>query len=213
MKSTTRMPALVAALVLSGLGWTALAQTGGSATPAMPKAPMMAGMMESDKHFVMKAMMHSNFEMLAAEMAIKMKAPSAEVTRYAQMLVRDHTAANRDLMAVATKMGMADMADMMMTGSGTKAMSMKDMMASKHVTAEHRMKLETMEKMTGAEMQATFLKEMQASHALDLALFTGYRDLTKMTDLKGFISKQIPVLRTHHDMAVKLMTDMGMMKK
>ncbi len=80
-----------------------------SAAPAPMKKPAEIGQQQSqlkpaDEKFVHSAAISGAFEIRSSELALN-KAESAEVKDFAQMMVRDHGKANRELMTLAKEMG------------------------------------------------------------------------------------------------------------
>ncbi len=103
---------------------------------------------------------------------------SKEVKSYGSTLVKDHTAADKRIMAFAK----AEHIDL---GAANEAMD--------------KMKAES-----GTGFDAEFAKAMLHDHQHDIAEVTAVRDATKDTKLKSLLSSLLPVLQKHEETARKI---------
>lgn len=111
---------------------------------------------------------------------------SREVKNYGTTLVKDHTAADKRIVAFAK----AEHIDL--TGAGDK--------------------MDTMKPETGAGFDAQFAKEMLQDHRRDIAEATAARDSAKDAKLRSLLSSLLPVLKKHEELAQKIVDRAGEQK-
>jgi len=104
------------------------------------------------------------------------KADSDKVRELAQMLVNDHTAANKELKAVAEKINV--------TLPETPDPKVEE-------------KFRELGKKTGEEFDVAFLKEMAASHGKSIERYEAGKKIAKHPDVKAFIDRTLPVIKKH----------------
>lgn len=180
----TKLPASIIALAVACASIPAIAQENKSADqePATSKdsdrdkgrtakheAPA------DENEFVMKAAKGGMTEVKVAQMATE-KASDSKVKDLAQQLVKDHTAANRELKTVA---------------DGLK-ITLPDDAASKEDP-----KCEQLKQKNGPEFDKAFLQEMDRCHAKDIALFEAAKKVAKSSEVTAFIDKTLPVIKSH----------------
>ncbi len=171
---------------------TATAQNTNSSTTMMKKDSNMAMMNSMDKKFAMTAAMGGMAEVEMARLALT-KASSDSVKQYAQKMIDDHTAANAELMQIASMKGIT-----LMTAPDAK---MRAMM----------MKLE---KLSGAEFDKMYI--MHAGNKDHMKMEKLFKDESmkgKDADMKAFAAKTLPVVQMHLQMARELHNGMMGMKK
>jgi putative membrane protein len=105
---------------------------------------------------------------------------SKEVKNYGSTLVRDHTAADRRILAFAK-------VEHIGLGAG----------------GEKEKKME-MKPEAGPGFDAEFAKEMMQDHQHDIAAVTEVRDSTADAKLKSLLSSLLPVLKKHEEIAQKI---------
>ena len=136
---------------------------------------------EKDMMFIKKAAAGGMFEVEAGECAQKMGA-SDDVKMMGEHMAKDHTAANTELMGIAKAKGVE--------------------VPTKPMKAE-REELAMLKKTNGAAFDREYSSMMVKDHNKDIAEFEKEGGMTKDADLKGFIDKTLPVLKTHLEMAQK----------
>lgn len=107
-------------------------------------------------------------------------ATNPRVKSFGEMMARDHSAANTELKSLAM----------------AKNMILPDSMMKKH-----RDHVESMRKMTGKAFDNHYMDMMVKDHTEDVQKFEKASTGAIDTDLKGWASKTLPVLRTHLDSA------------
>lgn len=108
------------------------------------------------------------------------KAQNAEVKKFGQMMVTDHTAANKELEALAGKKNYALPKD----------------------TGSHQSDLESLSKRSGADFDKAYVKAMVSDHETDVNAFQKQADAASDPDVKAFAAKTLPTLK-HHLEAIK----------
>ena len=103
------------------------------------------------------------------------KAQNAEVKKFGQMMVTDHTKANDELKALATKKNVPLPADL-----GT-----------------HRSSMDKLSSLSGAEFDRAYVQMMVDDHEKDVAEFQKQADSATDPDVKAFAAKTLPTLKKH----------------
>lgn len=115
---------------------------------------------------------------------------TAGVKKYGATLVKDHTAGDKDVIALAAKKGTAKLpADLAVSESDKKDMA--DMKAK-------------MKALKGADFDKMFLDMMASAHDRELTKITADIAVTTDADLKAMLEKTKPVLQQHSDAAKAL---------
>ncbi len=130
-----------------------------------------------DTSFVAKAAMGGQMEVDLANMA-NQKASSQRVKDFADMMIRDHTAANTEL----NRLGGSMYSTRPMT---SKAESMRDKLS----------------KLDGKNFDKAYMDHMVSDHKEDISLFEKASKNAKGQDLKDFASRTLPTLKVHLDSA------------
>jgi putative membrane protein len=140
-----------------------------------------AGVDKSDKQFFEKAAAGGMFEVEAGKLA-ESKGQSAEVKSFGSMLVKDHSAANEELKALAGKKGVT------LPTALPKDMQKKLDKLSKEKKFDHE-----------------FIEDVGLhDHKKDISLFEKTAKNSKDADVKAFASKTLPTLQQHHQQAETL---------
>ncbi|HEX2748554.1 MAG TPA: DUF4142 domain-containing protein [Verrucomicrobiales bacterium] len=152
------------------------------AQPPAAKAPAAeASAPVTEEEFVKTAAKSGNHEVMAATLATT-KATDKKVKAFAAMLVKDHTAANKNLAAVA---------------AGMKIPLPKE-------DPEGQAKYDALGAKTGEEFDTAFLEEMRMGHDKSIALFESAKGTAKTKSLVNFIDKTLPVIKGHADKMAKM---------
>jgi putative membrane protein len=139
----------------------------------------------------MMAAMGGMAEVEMARVALT-KASSEAVKGYAQKMIDDHTAANAELMQIASAKGLT---------------------LPTAPDAKHRAMMMKMEKLSGAEFDRQYI--MMAGHKDHEKMEKLFRDESmkgRDADLKAFATKTLPVVRMHLQMARDMHNQMSGMK-
>jgi putative membrane protein len=164
------------------LASTATAQNTNSSTTTR-KDGNMASVSSSDKKFAMTAAAGGMAEVEMARLALT-KASSDAVKQYAQKMIDDHTAANTELMGIASSKGIT---------------------LPTAPDAKHRAMMAKMEKLSGEVFDREYV--MMAGHKDHSKMEKLFRDEStrgRDADLKAFAAKTLPVVQEHLRMAREL---------
>lgn len=107
------------------------------------------------------------------------KAQNADVKKFAQKMVQDHTNANNELKGVATK---------------------KTVTLPTDVGAMHKAAMDKLKGMSGADFDKEYVAEMVKDHEKDVADFQKQADGATDADVKAFAAKTLPTLKMHLEM-------------
>ena len=173
------------AIVAGGLIATlpAFAQTshpnlsGGTAPATVPKETLS----QQDRDFVQKAAEGGMAEVELSKIAEKSENP--EVKRFAEKMVRDHSAANTELTSTASRLG----AEMLKT-----------------LDAEHQKVRDRLRSMHGTTFDRQYMQVMVEDHDQAVKLFRQEAGSANNTELKQFAQKTLPTIEQHQKMAVAL---------
>ena len=127
--------------------------------------------------FIKEAAMGGMAEVELGKLA-STKAANAEVKKFAQMMVQDHTAANNELKALATKKSVSIPADL---DTAKKA------------------DLEDLRSKVGAAFDDAYVDAMVEDHEKDVAAFEDKAKNASDADVKAFAAKTLPTLKKHLD--------------
>jgi putative membrane protein len=133
----------------------------------------------SDPQFVMLASAGGMAEVNMGNLAVK-QASSADVKKFAQQMITDHTKANRELLALANR---------------------KRLKAASAMDAEHRQMRDRLAKMSGAEFDREYMAGQVKDHVDTVALFEKQARDGQDADLKKWATDTLPHLREHLRMA------------
>ncbi|HEX8337220.1 MAG TPA: DUF4142 domain-containing protein [Pyrinomonadaceae bacterium] len=178
--------AAVAVLMCVGMWTSAVAQDANSQTGSGMNRDMTT-MSSADKKFMMTAAMGGMAEVEMARLALQ-KSGSDAVKQYAQKMIDGHTAANNELMQVA---------------------SMKGVTLPAQPAAKQMAMMAKMQKLSGAEFDMMYVKEAGVKAHQDMEkLFMKESMGGKDVDAKGFAAKTLPAVRMHLQMARDMMASM-----
>lgn len=128
--------------------------------------------------FTTKAAQRGMSEVLLGNMALE-KCQSAEVKRFAQQTITDHTRANNDLKEIADGKSVALPTD---------------------THNEQKDLLEKLSKLSGADFDKAYVKAMVDDHEKDVEEFKAQAEDGTDPDIKAFAAKNLPALQAHLDM-------------
>jgi len=163
----------------TGAGAGAMAQPGQDMAGAVSAGPLNT----ADKTFVVKAAGGGLYEVEVAKLAAD-KANDPAVKSFATMLVDQHSAANAELKALA---------------------AIRDVKLPDAVPAEKKRTIADLAKKSGASFDQAFVKQVGLKdHEEDIKLFESASQDTKDAQLKAWIDKTLPTLKSHLSAAQKL---------
>jgi putative membrane protein len=142
---------------------------------AIPSANAAAEVSSGDKDFMMAAAQGGMTEVKLGELASQ-KGMRDDVKEFGQLMVKDHTAINNDLKALATQ----------------KGVTLPD-----SLDADHQAMVDKMATLTGADFDKAYIAGMIKAHKKDAKAFKGESADTKDADVKSFLDKSIPVVEAH----------------
>lgn len=140
-----------------------------------------------EKAFMKKAAVGGLMEVQLGQMA-QQNASSQEVKDFGGKMVTDHGKANDELTAMAQQMNLP---------------------LPKALDKKHQAKVDKLTKLSGAQFDKEYMKEMVKDHNMDVAEFKKAQKMAKDADLKGWIDKTLPVLEEHQRMAKDLAKKVG----
>jgi putative membrane protein len=132
---------------------------------------------DSDPDFMKEAAMGGMAEVELGKLA-STKATNAEVKKFAQMMVTDHSKANTELKTLAARKGVELPTDL---------------------DSSHRSAMESLRGKTGAEFDKDYVASMVDDHEATVASFENKAKNAADPDVKAFAEKSLPTLRKHLD--------------
>jgi len=100
----------------------------------------------------------------------------ADVKEFGQMMVKDHTAINADLKALAAQ----------------KGVTLPD-----NLDAKHQQTVDEMGALSGSAFDDAYVLAMLKGHKMDAKAFKAESAATTDADIKRFVDKSLPVVQTH----------------
>lgn len=181
-------PILVASLLAVGLATGAQAQSTQSGTTAQgTTAGARDAVPEADRDFMKKAAEAGHAEVQAARLAVS-KSTNAQVKKFAQMLIDDHTKANAQLEQIAS-------------AKGVKLPTEPSLM--------HKSKMQLMKMADGADFDKRFAEDMGVeAHRETIELFREGIANGRDPQVKAFAQQVLPKLEQHLEMAQKMRTQL-----
>jgi putative membrane protein len=171
-QDNARFPKLIASSAAGRLG---LAVVAVGLLLAVPCAKAETKLSPADKGFILAAAQGGMTEVKLGELAAQ-KGTRDEVKAFGQMMVKDHTAINDDLKALAAQ----------------KGVTLPD-----SLDAKHQGMVDKMAALTGSEFDAAYVADMIKDHKMDAKEFKAESAKTKDADIKSFVDKSIPVVAEH----------------
>src|SRR5205823_11158134 len=135
---------------------------------------------------------HVNQDEIAAGKLAQQKGQSADIKSYGKQLVDDHTKADADVKAAATKAGISP------SDSALTAHDREMMRVDKN-------KMDQLKKMSGAEFDRTFAQVLTQDHQHMISLLRDHKGDLQSPELKTLVDNTIPVLEKHKDLARKVL--------
>lgn len=135
-----------------------------------------------DQQFLVKAIEGATAEIKLAELADK-RAESADVKKFAQMMIEDHTRSRKELLEKAGDLKVA-----VVTG----------------LSKEHKDTVKTLSDLEGKEFDRAYIKTAVASHARSIKLFEAQVKEGKNEQVTACAEKALPTIRKHLEHARKI---------
>ncbi len=167
-----RFPQLIVSSAAARLG---LALMAAGLLVAVPCAKAETTLAAADHDFILAAAQGGMTEVKLGELAVQ-KGLRDDVKAFGQMMVKDHTAINGDLKALAAQ----------------KGVTLPD-----SLDAKHQGMVDKMAALTGAEFDAAYIARMTKAHQKDARDFKAVSVATKDAEIKSFVDKSIPVVDAH----------------
>lgn len=186
--------ALIAALALPLAAWADTPKTGTNDTTSATDKSKTAGKEKmSDTDLQDMAMIHhvNQMEIEMGKLA-QTKSTTAGIKDYGKMLVKDHTTADKDLMALAKKNGV--------TIPAVKPMDD----AEKTEMKDEKDKAAHLKTLKGADFDKEFLSMMVEGHEKVLAKVDTMMSSVQNPELQTYLKDLKPVLQKHEDQAREL---------
>lgn len=146
----------------------------GKADPNGPTGPHA-----NDAEFMMTAAHSDQNEIQQSKMALA-KGVTGMAKDMANKMITDHTKSTADLKQIAAKKGVTLPTDM---------------------DADHKAMAPAMEKLSGKAFEQQYIKQMVADHQKTANTMAAHQQMTKDPALQGFITKTLPVVESHLQMA------------
>jgi putative membrane protein len=133
----------------------------------------------SDREFMSEAATGGLMEVELGRLAAQ-KAQSADVKKFGQKMVDDHSKANTELKQLASSKGVTLPADL---------------------TSEQKEERDKLAKLSGAEFDHKYIELMVEDHDKDVKAFQDEANAAGDPDLKAFVTRTLPTLQEHQRMA------------
>ena len=158
---------------------TTNANTTAAASPTSTPTPRPAATPQDDKTFAMNGAQSNMAEIALGRLAVQ-KSKNADIKKFAQKLIADHSSANTQLKALAAKKAITLPAD---------------------VKPEQKETYDRLAKLTGAEFDREFMTLMVENHTKSATAYEGESNSGTDAELKAFAAKVLPIVQEHLRMA------------
>src|ERR1039457_1562513 len=141
----------------------------------VPRAIAATAVSAADQEFMQAAAQGGMSEVKLGEL-VSHNGTRADVKEFGQMMVKDHSAINDDLKALAAKEGV----------------TLPD-----SLDAKHQGMLDKLAALTGSAFDNAYVAAMIKGHKKDAKAFKAESAATQDADIKSFLDKSIPVVESH----------------
>ncbi len=172
---------LFAAGAMSVLAQGNSSSMGGSSAPPSSKSSAPTTKAGGDAAFVQEAGVGGLAEVEMGRLAVQ-KAQDDRVRQFGQKMIDDHSKANDALRQAATQQGLS---------------------APTSIDEKHKQTMSKLEKLSGAQFDAAYSKEMVRDHKEDVKLFEKQAGATN-SPVQQFAAETLPTLKNHLQMAEAL---------
>lgn len=160
-------------------GTTSTTDTSGTSATSATTSSAAATLDKKDSEFVTKTAQGGIAEVQISQMA-QSKSTNADVKKFADRMVNDHTKANDELKSLATSKGVTLPVD---------------------IDDAHRKAADELAKKNGKEYDAAYMKAMVEDHEKVVKAFEAESKDAKDADLKSWVTKTLPTIQDHLKMA------------
>ncbi len=157
----------------------ATANRGANANGGPAAQPGGAALSDADKKFINDAASGGLAEVEMGRLATK-NGQSAEVKKFGQRMIDDHTKANNELSQLASSKGITP---------------------PKEPNSEQKSTMDRLSKLKGEAFDRAYMDDMVKDHTKDVAEFEKEANQGGDNDVKAFASKTLPTLQEHLRMA------------
>jgi putative membrane protein len=140
-----------------------------------------------DQKFVRMAFLGGMMEVKMGQIAVD-QASNPTVRKFAKRLVDGHSRANKELMSIIEKRGLA---------------------GPQGIDSQHHDLLNKFARMRGGDFDSQFMNHMVKHHEKNIALFEKEAQDGQDPDLKAFAAKTLPTLKEHLQMAKQIVERTG----
>ncbi len=140
-----------------------------------------------DKMFAMKAAQGGMAEVMTSNLALQ-KTHNKQVAAVAHRMVKEHTAANEELKAVAER---------------------KSMTLPKETDPMHKMAYAKLSRLSGMAFDKAYIAGQEKDHAATVKLFEKEIALGHDKDISGFAAKNLPTIEDHTKMIFQVGSNLG----
>ena len=142
---------------------------------AMPCTKAATTVVTGDQNFILAAAQGGMTEVKLGDLAAQ-NGTRADVKEFGQMMVKDHSAINADLKALASQKGVT-----LPDSLDTKHQGMVDKLAA----------------LNGSAFDKAYISAMVKGHKMDAKAFKAESVATTDADIKSFVDKSLPVVEMH----------------
>ncbi len=148
-----------------------------------PKKGVKSTLTVKEKAFMRRAAGGNAAEVQMAELVLK-KTENPQIKEFAQMMITDHTAANKDLLQLASDEGLANFK--VEVSPADKALYAK------------------MTSVTGTTFDSGYVKHAISDHETDIKEYKQAQEMAKDAGLKSYVDKVEPIIEGHLKAAKEL---------
>jgi putative membrane protein len=185
------------------------------------------------QQFVQQAALSGLKEVRLGQIAVQ-KAEDSQVKQFAQLMIQDHSEANRKLTQIAQTKGLPvpdtnafsragrTYVRERETAPGTPRTGREDatrpgaptgrqpgQTQQSHMMQQDLQIIQQLESMSGSEFDKAYINQMVQDHAKAVQKFETASETLQDEELKTFATETLPKLREHHQMAQQLATQIG----
>jgi putative membrane protein len=142
---------------------------------AVPCAKAQTTLSMADTNFILAAAQGGMTEVKLGELA-STSGVRDDVKSFGRMMVKDHTAINDDLKALAAQKGVT---------------------LPNSLDAKHQAMVDNLTALTGPGFDDAYINDMIKAHQKDAKAFKAEAAATRDADIKSFLDKSIPVVEAH----------------
>jgi len=144
---------------------------------ALPCAPAFAAITPADQNFILAVAQGGMTEVELGRMAAR-GGERQDVEEFGRMMVKDHSAINQDLIALASE----------------KGVTLPD-----RLDADHQRMVDKFVFLSGANFDDAYICAMAKAHKMDAKAFITESEATTDSDIRSFVDKSLPVVQMHLD--------------